>query len=155
MEILMLPCSCPFRLAIILQLSTVTNLVVPLVVVIHPWNGLHKKLCRPHRKHHVIVVIYQPSCSNGLHVYQLLPSNDSLILLRCSGFQPLCHIAPSLRLLIWNSLQAYHHSFFSEVMGLWHLWLPSWTAPPCHALILLPLQCVVTRFLEPAVRPNN
>jgi hypothetical protein len=33
----------------------------------------------------------------------MLPSNRSIH-----------HIAPSLRLFIWNSLQVYHHFFFSE-----------------------------------------
>jgi hypothetical protein len=37
---------------------------------------------------------------------------------RCSGFQPLRHIFPSLMLLISSSLQVYCHFFFSEGMCL-------------------------------------
>jgi hypothetical protein len=43
-----------------------------------------------------------------------LPSNSHLFLFNYSDFQPSCHIVPSLRVVVLSSLQAYHHSFFSE-----------------------------------------
>jgi hypothetical protein len=60
-----------------------------------------------------------------------LPSSGRL-LLNYSRFQPSCHIASSLRLLVLSSLQAYRH-FFSEGTCLWHLWSSSQMAPQCRA----------------------
>jgi hypothetical protein len=47
---------------------------------------------------------------------QLLASL-SLLTIYC-----ICHIAPSLRLVIMNSLQAYHHIFFTQGLCLWCQW---------------------------------
>jgi hypothetical protein len=51
-------------------------------------------------------------------VQQAVASNRHLFLLDYFGFQPPRHIAPSLRLFVWNSLLVYHCSFFSKVSVL-------------------------------------
>jgi hypothetical protein len=61
-----------------------------------------------------------------------LPNNDLLYSFHYSHFQTSCHIAPSLRLLVPNCLQAYH-CYFSEGACLWRLLSPSWRAFPRRA----------------------
>jgi hypothetical protein len=63
-----------------------------LVLAMYPWQG-------PHRKYRVLYCFVTICCRGNVFTPPLL-SNGRLFLFRYSGFQPSCHIASSLRLLV-------------------------------------------------------
>jgi hypothetical protein len=63
--------------------------------------------------------------SRRRYVYRAMLRNGRLCWLNYFGFQQTWHIAPSLRLLVPSSLQAYRHFLFSERTRLW-LTYSSW-----------------------------
>jgi hypothetical protein len=100
--ILKLNFSLPTTVLYSTTLTTWSNLLCPFLT---PWHG-------PHKKHSLY-------CYGGMFTSPLptcymctLRRNVFTKLLPRSGYT--CHTAPSLRLFVLNSLQAYRHFFFSE-----------------------------------------
>jgi hypothetical protein len=78
----------------------------------------------------------KPFCFCGLgtrsqYVYHIVGQQWPSLIVPIVGFQPSCHIAPSVRLLVPSRTQAHRH-LFSEVACLWHLLSPL-TAPSRRA----------------------
>jgi hypothetical protein len=106
-----------------------TTWVYSLVVLaIQPCHGQHRK---QHFQEHLCSCMFIRWCGNM--IIMPLPSNGRIYSFHYSSFQPSCHIAPSLRLLISCSLQVYHHFFIFAGLCLWRRQLFSWMTPQRRA----------------------